>query len=115
MNAGQIVTQMNQQLSVIKNLEELLAHDAKEKGAHNIKPGDVAALKKYVSEMRLACETASIMAVHYNIKTSKPAADTLKPIETPKPATVKKPVEEPKPVEPPVTTEPEDDDLGFLD
>ena len=109
MNAGQIVTQMNQQLSVIKNLEELLAHDAKEKGAHNIKPGDVAALKKYVSEMRLACETASIMAAHYNIKTSKPAA------ETPKPAAAKKSVEDPKPIEPPVVAKPEDDDLGFLD
>ena len=60
MNAGQIVTQMNQQLSVIKNLEELLAHDAKEKGAHEVKSENVTALKKYVAEMRLAFEAGAM-------------------------------------------------------
>ena len=113
MNTTQIIRMMDQQLGVLKDLDELLAHDAQAKGAHGVAENCIKALREYTDSMRAACEAAKTMAQHYTTKKAEqaaaPAAKT--PDPAPKRTKKEKPIE-PEPVE---TAEPEDDDLGFLD
>jgi HAMP domain-containing protein len=133
MNTGNVNNLMNQQLKALKDIEDLLAHDAKQDVAHNvahsIKQENIDALKAYVETMKLACTTAIALAKHYEPKgTPAKSAALVQPThadvypedveeenEAPPaaPASEKKKeaAKKPEPVkeEPPI-----DDDLDFL-
>lgn len=112
MNTAQIIRMMDQQLGVLKDLDELLAHDAQAKGAHGVAENCVKALREYTDTMRAACEAAKTMAQHYTTKKTEPAAPAAK---TPEPAPKRTKREKPAEPEPVETVESEDDDLDFLD
>ena len=112
MNTAQIIRMMDQQLGVLKDLDELLAHDAQAKGAHGVAENCIKALREYTDSMRAACEAAKTMAQHYTTKKAEPAAAPA--AKTPKPAPKRTKME--KPAEPePVETVESEDDLDFLD
>jgi len=145
MNFSSTIQMMKQQLGVLDNLDKLLAHDAKEKGAHGIAPERIEALRTYSATMRTACEAAQSLAVFYNLGTGKtePAALTSPATPEPKPAdpdapkvsvstvgtkpkTAKKPkpesvpkeetlLNEPAPTPELASPAPTEDDLSFLD
>ena len=125
MNFSSTIQMMKQQLGVLDNLDKLLAHDAKEKGAHGIAPDRVEALRTYSATMRTACEATQSLAVFYNLGTGKtePAAPTApatpepKPVDSdapkvsvstvgPKPKAAKKPKQEAAPKEESLLSEP---------
>ena len=117
MNTAQIIRMMDQQLGVLKDLDELLAHDAQAKGSHGVAETCVKALREYTDSMRAACEAAKTMAQHYTTKKAEPAA-AASVAKTPEPAP--KRTKKEKPVEPETTktveaVESEDVDLDFLD
>ena len=126
MDNGQITKSMNQQLELLRALEILLELDAKEQGGHGVKPEDIEALRAHVANMRKVCETASIVATHYNLKSFAKTAKTAdpKPVESTEPESAKKPrktkpeekpTEEPAPVQDPEPEPEELDNLSFLD
>jgi hypothetical protein len=122
MNTGNVNNLMNQQLKALKDIEDLLAHDAKQTATHSIKQEDIEALKTYISTMKLACNTAIALAKHYESKTApaKLVADVPEGSEEESEATPAAPVKdpkkkkEPKPPEPAKEEPPIDDDLDFL-
>ena len=111
---------MEQQLSVLKELDELLARTDIEGQTGTATVEDVDHLRKYVGDMQRACTTAIALEAALK-KPAKP--ETTKEAAEEKPAKRKtraKKAEKPAP-EPDITeaaaesTEPEDDDLSFLD
>jgi len=117
MDTGKIVSAMNQQLGLLHNLEDLIAHDAKEKSDNGLKPGELDALKKYVTEMKNAADYAITLANHYSKSKGFGVTGETKPTETKPVEPVKKPVVKTKPAEAvPAKPELEEaDDLSFLD
>lgn len=113
---------MEQQLSVLKELDELLARTDIEGQTGTATVEDIDHLRKYVGDMQRACTTAIALEAALK-KPAKP--ETTKKAAEEKPAKRKtraKKAAEPAPVpEPDITeaaaesTEPEDDDLSFLD
>ncbi|UZD42779.1 hypothetical protein [Selenomonas sputigena] len=113
---------MEQQLSVLKELDGLLARTDIEGQTGTATVEDVDHLRKYISDMQRACNTA----ITLEAALKKPAkSEPVKDAAEEKPAKRKtraKKAAEPAPVpEPDITeaatesTEPEDDDLSFLD
>lgn len=99
---------MEQQLSVLKELNELLARTDIEGQTGTATVEDVDHLRKYISDMRRACDTA--IAIEAALK--KPAKRKTRAKKAAEPA----PVPEPDITEAAAeSTEPEDDDLSFLD
>lgn len=145
MNFSSTIQMMKQQIGVLDSLDKLLAHDAKEKGAHGIAPERIEALRTYSATMRTACEAAQSLAVYYNLGTAKtepvaptaPATPEPKQVDpdapkvsvstvSPKPKAAKKPKTETTPKEETLLSEPAptpelaspaptEDDLSFLD
>lgn len=99
---------MEQQLSVLKELDELLARTDIEGQTGTATVEDVDHLRKYISDMQRACNTA--IALEAALK--KPAKRKTRAKKAAEPA----PVPEPDITEAAAeSTEPEDDDLSFLD
>lgn len=73
MNFGSVINFMDKQLSALKEIEDLLAHDEKQNpAAHTVKPEEIENLKNYVSTMKQAAETAKGLAEYYK-KLEQPA------------------------------------------
>lgn len=117
-----IKQQMERQLTVLRDLDGLLTRADAEGQTGTATVEDVDHLRKYISDMQRACNTA--IALEAALK--KPAkSEPVKDAAEEKPAKRKtraKKAAEPAPVpEPDITeaaaesTEPEDDDLSFLD
>lgn len=117
-----IKQQMERQLTVLRDLDGLLTRAAAEGQTGTATVEDVDHLRKYISDMQRACNTA--IALEAALK--KPAkSEPVKDAAEEKPAKRKtraKKAAEPAPVpEPDITEaaaesmEPEDDDLSFLD
>ena len=117
-----IKQQMEQQLTVLRDLDGLLTRADAEGQTGTATAEGVEHLRKYVGDMQRACTTAIALEAALK-KPAKP--ETTKEAAEEKPAKRKtraKKVAEPAPVpEPDITetaaesTEPEDDDLSFLD
>ena len=117
-----IKQQMEQQLTVLRDLDGLLTRADAEGQTGTATAEDVEHLRKYVGDMQRACTTAIALEAALK-KPAKP--ETTKEAAEEKPAKRKtraKKAAEPAPVpEPDITetaaesTEPEDDDLSFLD
>ena len=107
---------MEQQLSVLKKLDELLARTDIEGQTGTATVEDVEHLRKYISDMQRACNTAialeAALAANQKEKTEAEAPAEEKPAK--RRTRTKK--AEPAPKAPKEeSAEPEDDDLGFLD
>ncbi|MEW5952651.1 MAG: hypothetical protein AB1815_02680 [Bacillota bacterium] len=87
MDLNNIMNLMGQQAKVLKELEDLIAHDAKEAGSHSVNPKDLDVLKTYVSTMKTAVDTATTLAKHYKVagatRTEQPAQEAKLEIGTP--------------------------------
>ena len=112
---------MEQQLSVLKELDELLARTDIEGQTGTATVEDVDHLRKYVGDMQRACNTAiAIEAALKKPAKTEPAKEDADKEKPAKRKTRAKKAEKPAP-EPGKTeaatesTEPEDDDLSFLD
>lgn len=113
---------MEQQLSVLKELDELITRSDTDGKTGTATAEDIEHLRKYISDMRRACDTAiAIEAALKKPAKSEPVKDTAEEKPAKRKTRAKK-AAEPAPVpEPDITeaaaesTEPEDDDLGFLD
>ena len=107
---------MEQQLSVLKELDELLARTdiGGQTGTATVE--DVDHLRKYIGDMQRACNTAIALeaALAANQKEKAEAEATAEEKPTKRKTRTKK--AEPAPEAPKEgSAEPEDDDLGFLD
>ena len=117
-----IKSKMEQQLSVLKELDELLARTDIEGQTGTATVEDVDHLRKYISDMQRACNTAiALEAALKKPAKSEPVKDTAEEKPAKRKTRAKK-AAEPAPVpESDITeaaaenTEPEDDDLSFLD
>ena len=114
---------MEQQLSVLKELDELITRSDTDRKTGTATTEDIEHLRKYISDMRRACDTAiaieAALAANQKEKAEAEAPAEEKPAKR---RTRAKKTSEPAPVpEPDITeaaaesTEPEDDDLSFLD
>lgn len=103
---------MEQQLSVLKELDALLVRANTEDPAEAATAEDIEHLRKYVADMRRACNTAIALETVGKKEEKKPAKRKAKAKEAE--PTEKKP-EKPAEEVNPENAEAEDDDLGFLD
>lgn len=122
-----IKPQMNQQLKVLKELDDLIARSDAEGKTGTASAEDVDHLRTYASDMRRACNAAIALetalaqpkAEKKEEKKEEPAAQTAEAKPAKRKSRAKK--DEPKAETPPAdapapeTTEAEDDDLSFLD
>lgn len=104
---------MEQQLSVLKELDELITRSDTDGKTGTATTEDIEHLRKYISDMRRACDTAiAIEAALAESQKEKPAKRRTRAKKASEPA----PVPEPDITEAAAeSTEPEDDDLSFLD
>lgn len=120
-----IKPQMNQQLKVLKELDDLIARSDAEGKTGTASTEDVDHLRAYTSDMRRACNTAVALetalaqpkAEKKEEKKEEPAAEEKKPAKRKSRAKKVEPVAETPPADAPApeTAEAEDDDLSFLD
>ncbi len=77
MNFDSIINFMNQQSKVLKELEDLLAHDAKQENpGHSVDPVAIKTLKDYVATMKYAVDTATALAKFYkSAENTKPKTE----------------------------------------
>lgn len=112
-----IKSQMERQLSVLKELDDLIARSDVEAQTGTASAEDVDHLRGYVADMRRACNAAialeTALTPPKEEKKAEPAAEEKKPAK--RKSRAKK--AEPKPETPPApeTPETEADDLSFLD
>jgi hypothetical protein len=112
-----IKSQMEQQLRVLKELDDLIARSDAEVQTGTASAEDVDHLRAYVADMRRACNAAialeTALTPPKEEKKAEPAAEEKKPAK--RKSRAKK--AEPKPETPPApeTAETEADDLSFLD
>jgi len=86
MNFDSVINFMNHQSRALKELEDLLAHDAKQENpGHSVDPVAIKSLKDYVATMKYAVDTATALAKFY------------KSAENTKPKTEKQPAKETEP------------------
>ena len=120
-----IKPQMNQQLRVLKELDDLIARSDAEGKTGTASAEDVDHLRTYTSDMRRACNAAIALetaltqpkAENKEEKKEEPAAEEKKPAKRKSRAKKAEPVVEAPPADAPApeTAEAEDDDLSFLD
>ena len=116
-----IKPQMNQQLKVLKELDDLIARSDAEGKTGTASAEDVDHLRAYASDMRRACNAAIALETALTQpkaeKKEEPAAEEKKPAKRKSRAKKMEPVAEPPPADMPApeTAEAEDDDLSFLD
>lgn len=115
-----IKSQMEQQLRVLKELDDLIARSDAEGQTGTASAEDVDHLRGYVADMRRACNVAIALETALTPpkaeKKAEPAAEE-KPAKRKSRAKRVEPVAKTPPAEAPVseTAEAEDDDLSFLD
>jgi len=116
-----IKPQMDQQLKVLKELDDLIARSDAEGKTGTASAEDVDHLRAYASDMRRACNAAIALETALTQpkaeKKEEPAAEEKKPAKRKSRAKKMEPVAEPPPADMPApeTAEAEDDDLSFLD
>lgn len=116
-----IKPQMNQQLKVLKELDDLIARSDAEGKTGTASAEDVDHLRTYVADMRRACNAAialeTALTPPKEEKKAEPAAEEKKPAKRKSRAKKVEPVAETPPADVPVpeTSEAEGDDLSFLD
>ena len=118
-----IKPQMNQQLKVLKELDDLIARSAAEGKTGTASAEDVDPLRAYTSDMRRACSAAIALETGLpqplTEKKEEPAAQAAeeKPAKRKSRAKKAEPKTETPPADAPApeTVEAEDDDLSFLD
>ena len=116
-----IKPQMDQQLKVLKELDDLIARSDAEGKTGTASAEDVDHLRAYTSDMRRACNAAialeTALAQSKAEKKAEPTAEEKKPAKRKPRAKKAEPVLETPPADAPVpeTAEAEDDDLSFLD
>ena len=116
-----IKSQMEQQLRVLKELDDLIARSDAEGKTGTASAEDVDHLRAYASDMRRACNAAIALETALTQpkaeKKEEPAAEEKKPAKRKSRAKKMEPVAEPPPADMPApeTAEAEDDDLSFLD
>lgn len=103
-----VITFMAQQAKALKEIEDLIAHDAKQNNpGHSVEPIAIKTLENYVTTMKYAVDTATALAEYYKGAEVKPEK-----AEKPKRTPAKKedpPKEEPPKIEPVV------EEFDFLD
>jgi hypothetical protein len=115
-----IKPQMNQQLKVLKELDDLIARSDAEGKTGTASAEDVDHLRAYASDMRRACNAAIALETALTPpkaeKKAEPAAEE-KPTKRKSRAKKDEPKAETPPADAPApeTAEAEDDDLSFLD
>ena len=119
-----IKPQMNQQLKVLKELDDLIARSDAEGKTGTASAEDVDHLRTYASDMRRACNAAialetALTPPKAEKKEEEPAAQAAeeKPAKRKSRAKKAEPKTETPPADAPApeTVEAEDDDLSFLD
>lgn len=116
-----IKSQMEQQLRVLKELDDLIARSDVEGKTSTASAEDVDHLRAYVADMRRACNVAialeTTLTPPKEEKKAEPAAEEKKPAKRKSRAKKAEPVAETPPADAPApeTAEAEDDDLSFLD
>lgn len=120
-----IKQQMEQQLRVLKELDDLIARSDAEGKTGTASAKDVDHLRTYASDMRRACSAAIALETALTPpkeekkeeKKEEPTAEEKKPAKKKSRAKKMEPVAETPPADMPVpeTAEAEDDDLSFLD
>lgn len=117
-----VKSQMEQQLRVLKELDDLIARSDAEGRTGTASAEDVDHLRGYVADMRRACNAAialetALTPPKEEKKTEPAAAEEKKPAKRKSRAKRVEPVAETPPADVPVpeTSETEDDDLSFLD
>ena len=120
-----IKSQMEQQLRVLKELDDLIARSDAESKTGTASAEDVDHLRAYVADMRRACNVAIALETALTPpkeKKTEPAAEEKKPAKRKSRAKKAEPVVETPPADAPTaeapapeTAEAEDDDLSFLD
>lgn len=116
-----IKSQMEQQLRVLKELDDLITRSDAEGKTGTASAEDVDHLRAYVADMRRACNVAialeTALTPPKEEKKIEPATEEKKPAKRKSHAKKAKPVAETPPADAPApeTAEAEDDDLSFLD
>lgn len=116
-----IKPQMDQQLKVLKELDDLIARSDAEGKTGTASAEDVEHLRAYTSDMRRACSAAIALETALTPpkveKKAEPTAEEKKPAKRKPRAKKAEPVVETPPADAPApeTAEAEDDDLSFLD
>lgn len=116
-----IKPQMDQQLKVLKKLDDLITRSDAEGKTGTASAEDVDHLRAYASNMRRACSTAialeTALTPPKEEKKAEPTAEEKKPTKRKSRAKKAEPVVEAPPADAPApeTAEAEDDDLSFLD
>nr|DAY40111.1 MAG TPA: hypothetical protein [Caudoviricetes sp.] len=117
-----IKPQMNQQLKVLKELDDLIARSDAEGKTGTASAEDVDHLRTYVADMRRACNAAialetALTQPKAEKKEEEPVAEEKKPAKRKSRAKKDEPKAETPPADAPApeTAEAEDDDLSFLD
>ena len=112
-----IKPQMDQQLKVLKELDDLIARSDAEGKTGTASAEDVDHLRAYASDMRRACSTAIALETALTPPKEEKKAEEKKPAKRKPRAKKAEPVVETPPVDAPApeTAEAEDDDLSFLD
>ena len=116
-----IKSQMEQQLRVLKELDDLIARSDAEGKTGTASAEDVDHLRAYASDMRRACSTAialeTALTPPKEEKKAEPTAEEKKPAKRKPRAKKAEPVVETPSADAPApeTAEAEDDDLSFLD
>jgi len=106
MNFNSVISSMDQQARVLKDIQNLLDHNDKQtEQAHSVKPEDIEALQNYVAGMQRAVDTATALAKHYN-NTEKTQPTKTETEQSEKPKTKKRGSADNKPAE---KKEPADD------
>ena len=116
-----IKPQINQQLKMLKELDDMIARSDAEGKTGTASAEDVDHLRAYTSDMRRACNAAialeTALTPPKEEKKAEPAAEEKKPAKRKSRAKKVEPVAETPPadVSVPETSEAEGDDLSFLD
>ena len=118
-----IKQQMERQLTVLKDLDGLLTRAATEGQTGTATAEDIEHLRRYVDDMRRACDTAIALETTLKKaeaptkrKTRAEKADTPAPEPDKAEATIPEPDKAEATIpEPETPAEPEDNDLSFLD
>ena len=116
-----IKSQMEQQLRVLKELDDLIARSDAENKTGTASAEDVDHLRAYVADMRRACNVAialeTALTPPKEEKKAEPAAEEKNPAKRKSRAKKADPVADTPPADAPTpeTAEAEDEDLSFLD
>ena len=112
-----IKSQMEQQLRVLKELDDLIARSDAEGKTGTASAEDVDHLRAYASDMRRACSTAIALETALTPPKEEKKAEEKKPAKRKPRAKKAEPVVETPPADAPApeTAEAEADDLSFLD